>query len=386
LALAGWSKGEFSVQPYGSLWTDVIFETSRTSPAAFTLWVPSRATEGEPAFVVDTRRSRFGLQLNGSGIPAIGIDKSHGQLEIDFHGDFVTENRPSVLLRHCYWEVQNEEFRLLVGQYWDVISPLLPGTLNYAAGWNAGNIGFRRAQLRGERYWQSSDASKWTIQMSLNQDVVVDFPTDPGVHRESAGWPVIEGRLAAAFGPDRGRQVGVSSHIGETGFDFLLPGPPPLSLPPADDRRYQTWSFNLDLLWPLSERWTVSGELFTGANLSTFLGGIGQGVCPCLRVPIRTSGGWIDAGYTWSETVTSHFGFGLDDPRDNDSLVGRTYNQQIYANILFHLTEYLSTGLEVASWKTLYHDERVGQIPPALLTPTAPGDSVTFQWMFKYDF
>ena len=58
------------------------------------------------------------------------------------------------LLRHAYAEVKDDDFRLLAGQTWDVISPLFPSMLMYSVGWDAGDIGYRRAQVRGERYLQ----------------------------------------------------------------------------------------------------------------------------------------------------------------------------------------------------------------------------------------
>ncbi len=178
----------------------------------------------------------------------------------------------------------------------------------------------------------------------------------------------------------------MSGHIGEVGVDWQTNGPPPLNLPPEDDARYLTWSFNVDGQCKLTDKLGVMGEAFTGADLSTFLGGIGTGICPCLRVPIRSTGGWIDVYYDWSKSTRLASGFGLDDPRDNDSLLGRTYNHQYYANVLWTLNKAIQTGLQVSVWKTLYHEERVGQIPPELLTPDAPGNSVVFEWMFKYAF
>ena len=78
-----------------------------------------------------------------------------GKVEIDFERTIDVENKSSVLLRHAYVEVKNDDFRLLAGQTWDVISPLCPGVLFYSVGWDGGNIGYRRPQFRGERYMRS---------------------------------------------------------------------------------------------------------------------------------------------------------------------------------------------------------------------------------------
>lgn len=387
---AAWRKGDLKITPYGALWGDMIYATQRTNPGAYTLFVPSTEEQGEDAFTIDARRTRLGLELAGPGLAAIDGSSTAAKLEIDFHGNFVTENRAGVLLRLAYWELKNDDWRLLMGQAEDVISPLNPGSLNYSVGWNGGNIGFRRAQVRAERHVAFGADSKFLVQTSLNHDIVSDFQTDAGVRRESADWPVVQGRTGVLLG--RGRpdlapiQLGVSGHIGQSGFDFLTAGPPPLNLPPLDDARYETWSFNVDLRLPLGPSWGVQGEFFHGANLSSYLGGIGQGVCPCARVPIRSTGGWGELWLDWTPTWHSHVGYGIDDPRNGDSLIGRVSNQFVFANLSTDLTKHWTTGVEVSWWKTLYHDERVGLIPPALLTPRAPGESITIDWMVKFGF
>ena len=99
-------------------------------------------------------------------------------MEVDFQNSVLsTENKPTLLLRHAYWEVKDEEFRIVFGQTWDVISPLIPGMLMYSVGWDGGNIGYRRAQLRGERYLAFDDCTLWTLQASANQQVFEDSTT-----------------------------------------------------------------------------------------------------------------------------------------------------------------------------------------------------------------
>jgi len=386
-----WRKGKFSIMPYGAFWADMVYATQRTNPGAFTFFVFSEQTQGESAFTIDARRSRFGFNATGPGIPINGGMETGGQLEIDFHGDFILENRAEVLLRQAYWEAKNERHRYLVGQYWDVISPLLPRTLNYSVGWLGGNIGFRRAQFRYERAGSFDGNVSWILQSSLNQDIIPDFTMESGVVRESSSWPVVEARAAITLNPDAGSRattLGLSGHIGETGFDFLSVGPPPPSLPPVDDVRLETWSFNIDLSIPVTKRTHLQAEFFRGRNLSPFLGGIGQGVCPCTRDTIGSTGGWGDLSYDCSDNVTLHFGYGVDDPDNDDFLFGRTYNQFIFANFLIYLTEGLSTGVELTYWKTLYQDRRVGLpgVPADELRPTAPGKAYVIDWMVKYAF
>lgn len=382
-----WSKGDFKLVPYGYLWGSMIYDTSRVFPGPYALWSYSPDQHGEDAFIVDVRRTRLGVNIDGPRIPFFDCAKSGGKVEIDFHGSFVTENKASVLLRHAYWEVADHDSKLLMGQTWDVISPLYPSVLNYSVGWDGGNIGYRRAQLRYERYLKFSDVSMLTTQFSVNQDVIADFTTTTGVTREPVDWPVLEGRLAWTLG-HRGKNcnpvvLGVSGHIGEQGFDFTDDVPAavnPNNLPAQDDVRVQTWSFNVDFKVPITDRLDVKGEYFTGSNLSTFLGGIGQGVCPCVREGVRSRGGWFDVGYKWTPRLQSHFGYGLDDPIDSELFFGRVYNQFFFANIAYDLTKQFNMGFEVSSWKTLYRETRAGRSTPR------PGDSVRFEFVARYGF
>jgi len=387
---AAWSKGDFKIVPYGFLWTSIVSETTRTNPGSYTVWVPSADDQGESAFFLDPRRTRLGLDIAGPRIPFFHWAKSGGKVEIDFQspvtGGF--ENRATVQLRHAYWEVKDDYFRFLVGQNWDIISPLYPSTLNYSVGWDGGNIGYRRAQVRFDRHFYLSSILKLTGEIGIAADVVSDLASTTGVRREPSDWPVIEGRLAATLGSrcrgSRNIVVGFSGHVGEQGFDFLDTLPAelnPLGLPAQDDVRIITWSANLDVLVPVTDRLTFKGEYFNGTNLGTFLGGVGQGVCPCLRRAIRANGGWAEAAYDITCRWHTATGFGIDDPNvEADALLGRKYNQFIFMNTTYDLTKKLNVGLEVTFWKTLYYEAR-----PGLTTP-APGESTVFEMVARYGF
>jgi hypothetical protein len=298
-------------------------------------------------------------------------------VEIDFQNNSLNvlsgENKGTVMLRHAYAEVKNEEFRFLVGQTWDVISPLYPGMLMYSVGWDGGNIGYRRAQFRGERYFAFSDTSLVTTQLAICPQVYSDSLTNPTagtISGEPSNWPLIEGRLAWTVGP-RGPgclpiTVGLSGHIGEQEFDTLTLG---------HDHRIRTWSGNMDIRVPLTERLGVQGECYVGENLGTFLGGIGQGINPLTLAGIRDAGGWGEIWYDWTPRLHSHVGYSVDQPVADDVayLGARTYNQFYFGNLVFDLTKNFIIGMEVSSWKTNYY---------GLL----PGDSIRSEFVAKYGF
>ena len=122
-----WHKGDFSVIPYGILWGNTVYATQRTDPGSYTLWADSKSLENGDQCIVDGRNTRFGIDVLGPRIPMLGCAQAGGKIEIDFQGACdVTDNKGGVLLRHAYVEVKNEDFRLLAGQTWDVISAVEP--------------------------------------------------------------------------------------------------------------------------------------------------------------------------------------------------------------------------------------------------------------------
>ncbi len=365
-----WTKGDFTIVPYGYLWGNTVYSTERTDPGSYTLYVASpssTATEGQA--IVDVRNTRLGFDVAGPKIPWLNDAISGGKVEIDFQNSVLsTENKPTILLRHAYFDVKDDEFRLLVGQTWDVISPLYPGMLLYSVGWDGGNIGYRRAQVRGERYLTFSDVSLVTAQLSINQNVFPDGTTL--IKGEPSNWPIVEGRVAWTVG-HRGPDclpitVGLSGHIGEEEFDY---GTAPL------DNRRRTWSGNVDLRLPITQRLGFQAECQVGENLSAFLGGIGQGIDPTTLNTIRDAGGWFEFWYDWTPTLHSHVGYSVDEPNDHDLVTTgeRKYNQFYFGNLVYDVTKNFLIGVEVSSWKTLY----VNQLP---------GDSLRTEFVAKYGF
>ena len=379
-----WTKGDFTITPYGILWATATYETQRTNTGDYVLWTysPTQSaytpaiTPGE-SFHADAKSTRLGLDVVGPQIPALCCARSGGKVEIDFQRQVDTENKPSLLLRHAYVEVKDDEFRLVAGQTWDVISPLYPGMLMYSVGWDGGNIGYRRAQLRGERRAALSDGLLVTAQGSINTDLVSESATN--LLGDHAGWPILEARVAATLG-ERGPgcrpiEFGVSGHVGEQVFSFLAP----TWANPVRGLERQTWSFNVDVRVPLTPRFGVQGEFFTGDNLGTFLGGIGQGIdigtaaIPGSRQPIRSTGGWFDVWFDWTPQLHSHAGYSIDDPFNEDVTVGRIYNAFVFGNLSYDLTKQFLVGMEVSSWKTLWVNAEAG-------------DSVSTAAVVKYSF
>lgn len=339
--------------PYGIVWTNMVWESSRTNNGDYVFFVHSPDAEGEPAFHMDAKSTRIGVNLEG---PSIGELVATGKLEVDFQGSFVIENKPGILVRHAYWQLANDHFKVLAGLTWDIVSPLIPGTLNYTVGWGAGNIGYRRMQLRGE-YSGGSETARVLLQGSINAGIVSDFAASSAIVGDNAEYPTVEGRLAVGLGntSKANAAFGVSAHYGEHVFDFA-----PLN--PGYDKRLETWSVNGDGRIDLGG-FGVQGEVFTGTNLGAYLGGVLQGICDCREQDARSTGGWVDVFADLAPTVHAHAGFGIDDPKDEDFGFDhkRTYNRFIFANISVNVTKQLLMGVEGSHWRTEYKALETGE-------------------------
>ncbi len=366
-----WTKGDFRIVPYGFLRGAMAYETMRSNTGDFTLWVFSADDWGDDAFHVDARASRLGLDITGPSVwLRRDIAQTGGRVEFDFHGQAVTRNRSGVLLRHAYLELKSDRYRLLAGQTWDVISPLNPSMLMYSVAWGGGNLGYRRAQFRGERYFDLSETVRITAQGSLNANIVSCFIDDKDIAGDPSGWPVIQGRVATTLGHRRHgglpMELGVSGHIGEQAFRIQNNNE-------FDRFARRTWSFNADFRVPMAEHWGFKGEFFTGENLGAYMGGVLQGVDRGRLAGIRSTGGWVDLWYDWTPRWHSAIGAGIDDPVDGDLTAGRKYNHFYFVNLSHEVTEKFLVGVEVSHWKTLWVDRRAG-------------DSVRLELVAKYDF
>ena len=366
-----WKKGDFTVTPYGYLWGATTYETERSNNGDYTYYVYSAQAPEQvgPTFHVDAKSTRIGFDVLGPRIACLNCAQSGGKVEFDFQGASAQENKGTVLLRHAYWEVKDEEFRLLAGQTWDIVSPLYPNTIMYTVYWGAGNIGYRRAQFRAERYVACSDDLLLTMQGSLDGNIIADT-TPTGVIGDQSSWPIVEGRTALTFGP-RGKDcypitLGFSGHIGEQRFKYTAA--------PAEEMYARTWSCNVDLKAPVNDRLGFQGEYQIGEDLSAFQGGILQGYNFTLRKSIYDTGGWVEVWYYWTPKWHSHVGYCIDSPLVSDIPAGgRTYNAVYFGNLMYDVTKQFTCGLEVGEWRTLYNG-------------LAPGESTRIEFMARYGF
>jgi hypothetical protein len=351
----------FKFKPYGFIKLDASYDDSRSFPGNFVFYVPNEsAHKNDNEFNMTARQTRLGMDIIA---PDIYDWKAWGRIEIDFYGDGTRhENKGALLLRHAFVNLERGNFSLLAGQTSDLISPLCPNTLNYTVGWTAGNIGYRRPQLRATYVYPFNESNKFISSIAIARTtgtVNEDFDLDNQNDGEDSGFPTVQARFALATKLLTGKHTvfGVSGHYGEEEIDWELN---PFTAGRRQER-LKTWSLNGDFDLPLTDRVSVKGEAFIGYNLDDYLGGILQGVNPTTQEIIKTTGGWMQLSYKHSDKLKFHLGLGMDDPKNSDLSAGmRSRNSFYFGNVVYNLIPPVDIGLEYSFWDTEYKNRSTG--------------------------
>ena len=365
-----WSS--LDVQIYGYLKLDAAYDDSQINNGNFAQWVmPENRNDDDDQFNMTANETRLGVRING---PDNGRLKTSGRVEVDFYGGS-NENKSYLMMRHAYMKLDwpDERFSILAGQTSDVISPLVPSTVNYSVGWWTGNIGYRRPQFRlTKEIGLDTDVDvklEGALARTIGRDNVALAGTlDSG---EDDGFPTVQARVSATmpvYGPDR-TTMGVSGHWGKEEYDTTVFG---------DHEDFTSWSLNFDLTQPVCEKVTVQAELFTGDNLDAYLGGIGQGVTTTagsnMNEEVGSTGGWIAAGLGPWDDIRYNVGVAMDDVDRGDVHVGdRTLNRSIFGNMFYAFSEHVEWALELSHWRTEYRG-------------SGDGDSLRIQTALIYKF
>ncbi|MCK4903188.1 MAG: hypothetical protein KAS35_00755 [Candidatus Marinimicrobia bacterium] len=319
------SEDKLTIQPYGFFKFDMSYDSDLMSAGNFARWAkPNSSEDAIPTTNITSKQSRFGMNINKGAIL--------GKVEIDFYGSPSVENKGRLMLRKAYAEAKFTNFSLRAGQDSDVISPLVPSTINYPVAWWAGNIGYRRPMLK---LFGTQKSVSWTLALARN--IGGDLNGD-GIDDGSEGvLPEVQGRLA--FTLMRNYTVGFSGHFAQ--LDTL-----------GEDGKYKSWSTNLDLNLKITPKITLSGEAFLGTNMAAYLGSIANA---STFKGIDTQGGWVNLKIKPNAKHSLSTGFSMDDPCDYDLNDGaRSKNTMVFANIYHDILDGFLVGFEISYWSTEY--------------------------------
>lgn len=366
-----WSN--LDIQLYGYLKLDASYDTSRMNNGDYAKWVDSEATnDNDNQFDMTARETRLGMLING---PDNGNMKTSGRVEMDFFGPGVSENQARIMMRHAYIKLDWPEsrFNIIAGQTSDVISPLYPRTVNYSVGWWVGNIGYRRPQIRLTKELGFEGGGFLKLEGAFARTIGRDNFATPNSQIDSgsdAGFPTLQGRASVTmptFGP-RDATIGLSGHWGKEEYDTDIYG---------RNKKFDTWSLNVDYTQPVTEKVEIKSELYTGENLDAYLGGIGQGVTLSGEnryKEVGSKGGWIAASLGPWNKKRFNVGVLVDDVDSSDVNVGdRTLNRSVFGNVYYALNKQTDIAFELSHWRTKYRGP-------------GDGESLRAQLAFIYNF
>jgi hypothetical protein len=364
------------VEIYGRLKLDAAYDTSRILNGNFAQWVePENRNKNDNQFNMTANETRLGLNIKG---PQSADLKTGGRVEIDFYGGGA-ENKSNPMLRHAYMTLgwPEDKFEILAGQTSDVISPLNPQTLNYSVAWWAGNIGYRRPQIRLTKGFSLNQDTSLKLEGAIARTIGQSGTFTPGDSGEDAGIPTFEARTSITF-PGLGYKpttIGFSGHWAKEEFDVNANG---------CHNDFESWSLNIDITQPVNPWLTIKGEMFHGQDLAAFLGGIGQGLrnigtasSPVFDREITSTGGWAAAELGPWDKWNFNLGFGIDDTENGDlsnvTNSNRQLNRMFFGNVIYSLDKNAQIGFELSQWHTEYED-------------LGNADSIRAQTSFIYKF
>ncbi|MEW6441766.1 MAG: hypothetical protein AB1640_12605 [bacterium] len=364
-------RSKFGAELYGFIKGDAAYMTARANDAGnYARWIESEElNKDDDQFNLTARESRFGFMLQG---PTIDSMQTGGRIEMDFYeGGAENKNRP--MMRHAYLQLDwpKSGWSVLAGQTSDVVSPLWPDTLNYSVGWWVGNIGYRRPQFRGTKTFTWAKDIQFQAQVAIARTIGHFGPFNPEDSAydtgKDAGFPTVQARYAVSFPLFNGKKssFGVSGHWGEEEYDKDATG---------DDTHMETWSACADILIVITDWLTLKGEYWTGRDLDSYLGGVGQGV-----VIETTDGEFLNGGKVtgtfirdwsvasmggWGNVVLgpwngfrSSLGYSVDHPDSDDVLTrGRTRNYTCWGMLAYDINPAVRVGVELSWWGTKYRD------------------------------
>lgn len=354
---------KFEAQFYGYLKFDMIYDDSETFFGNINFWANPENVGNDDQFNFTANQTRFGFSVKGPGVFG-GAPK--GVIEMDFYGGG-NENTPNPRLYRAFLEVKWPSLYILIGQDWDTHSTLYPTCLNFGYLATAGNIQYRRPQLRIVKSLQLTPKSSIKIASAIARTIASDLDGFGINDGDDAGFPTYEGRISYEnrLFANVPLTLAFSGHYGQEEVDWTGPGA---------DIKYSSWSLNSEFIIPLLTFAYLKGEFFYGSNLDAYFGGISQGINSTTRKAIKARGGWLQMTMNISRPLKINLGGGVDRTFKSHVTDGDRYQNIVaYGNAYYSLTDNLTAAFEYSHFRTHYKN-------------SSNGDDNRFHTAFIYSF
>lgn len=352
---------------YGHLRLDAYYDDSRPNSVTLPSYIRSedptaplaqRAPSGESDFTMHPKLTRLGLDFIGPKLGGLGDAVLTGKLETDFYNATATDSREALRIRVAYIQLKWNTVSLYAGQMWDVISPIYPVVNPDNVMWNAGNLGDRRPQIRGE--WASAgDKTRFNVQAMAGNTGAIDGKDQEPATATGSGYkdgdqaaqPTLQARgaiITPMLDWKKNIEFGVWAHRAEEKTD----------VPVGNSSTFLSSAYGVDLQLPVfKDKFWFKGELWTGRNLGDVRGGILQSI-NLNGDEVRSQGGWAEFGAKAHDRVNVYAGYTFDNPNNDDLInnattASRTRNSIWYAALRFDFKP-VTFGLDYLRWTTGY--------------------------------
>jgi hypothetical protein len=351
--------GEIKTQLRGAFIVNLCYNDGTLFPGSFAYYaLPEKVSRSQ--FFVSPSNTVVGFKMSGLSFGDAAIT---GAMDVNLRSPqpLLTPNSLLPQFYDVYLQLEFERWRIVVGQYPDVILPVVPDTTNsYPAGYVPGALGYVSPQVRIDVRVPVGRRFQAIAQVSANRPLQT-FQITPDLAGRQAGVPDVQGRVAFAFGQsdkpwERPFEIGVSSHYGRRRVGVLST---------LDEVTFRTWSVAGDLRLWLPTRTLIKGRVYMGRMLGDFTAGIFQSVNTMTLQSIRAKGLWAEVQQGISDRWRATVGYGRDDPNDADLEPwsgkdlgdgSRSLNQEAFLNVLWDVTKTIGCGAEGSRWSTSYKD------------------------------
>ena len=340
----GTEGNQREVSFYGFVRVDAIFDDSRANAFQTPTFIRAEAdgAENRSNFTFHPRLTRLGMNYRApSALDTLAGARLTGKFEMDFQNGG-RESRAIPRYRHAYLQLSWGSQSLLLGQTWDLISPLFPTVNADTLMWNAGNLGDRRAQLRYS--YEPRDGFNFRAAVGLTGAVDnLDADANSVLDGEASTLPNFQGRLG--YNAPNGKVLlGAWAHYAQLQTDTAFGG----------RKDFDSYSYGGDFEFRFSPRVNLRSEVWAGSNLSDFRGGIGQAFNTATGREIDSRGGWVELGLRAGRYGFSA-GYTMDDPRNGRvASGGPTENRAWYVTNQLRLAPPVTFGIDYLYWKTDY--------------------------------
>jgi hypothetical protein len=351
--------GEIEAQLRGAFIVNLCYNDGTLFPGSFAYYgLPEKVSREQ--FFVSPSNTVVGFKMSGLSFGSATIT---GAMDVNLRSPqpLVTPNSLLPQFYDVHLQLEFERWKLIVGQYPEVILPVVPDTINsYPAGYVPGALGYVDPQVRADVRVPVGSRFQAIVQASINRPLQT-FDLAADLAGRQAGVPDVQGRVAFAFGHsdkpwERPFEIGVSGHWGQRRVGVLST---------LEEVTLKTWSVAGDLRLWLPTRTLIKGRVYQGRMLGDFAAGIFQSINTTTLQSIRAKGLWFEAQQRLTDRWRATIGYGRDDPNDADLSPwsgkdlgdgSRSLNQETFLNVLWDVTKTIGFGGEGSRWSTSYKD------------------------------